>query len=80
MKILVKLHGPFQKYLPPGSEGYSCQVEARTDEPLSDVLLRLGIPQDEEVTIVRNHRRGHKADAVGDGDVVALFPPVSGGG
>ena len=80
MNVLVKLHGPFRKHLPVGAEGSSCRVEIREGDNVASILVRLGINEIEEMTIVRNHRRGRNNDLLGDGDVVAFFPPLSGGG
>lgn len=44
-----------------------------------DILRRLEIPEQEVTILLINGRHSKAADAVKDGDLVALFPPTGGG-
>jgi len=80
MKVLIKLRGSFQKHLPEGAQDYSCWQEVRPGATLSELLDRLGIDLNEPKTLVINHRKGDLEHQLAEGDVIAVFPPVSGGG
>jgi len=54
-------------------------VDAKQPVLLTELLERLGVPQEEVGIIVRN-RRGDAIDCmIREGDVVELFPILSGG-
>lgn len=80
MKVQVKLFGVFRKYAAEGSPGSSFMMELEAGTCIQDVLGRLGIPGDEPKTLVCNHRAGKMDQTLHDGDTLAVFPPVEGGG
>jgi molybdopterin converting factor small subunit len=47
---------------------------------IKDVLAELGIPRDDPKTLVCNHRAGKFDQPLKEGDILAIFPPVEGGG
>lgn len=80
MKVLIKLRGSFQKHLPNAARDFSCWREVEPGSTLSDLLAGMGVDLNEPKTLVINHRKGHLEHKLADGDVIAVFPPVSGGG
>lgn len=51
-----------------------------TDHPTGESIInKLGIPADEVAILLINGKHSRPTDAVVDGDVIALFPPVGGG-
>lgn len=79
MRICVKLFGHFRDYLPSGSEGPLFWIELEERSRVSDLLTHLGIPEKQPKAIICNHRTGKEGQLLNDGDVVAIFSPVSGG-
>lgn len=79
LKVKVKLFGIFRNYLPSESEGPTFWMEFEEGATLEEILVRLGIPEEEPKALVHNHRAGKKEQVLADGDVVAVFPPVAGG-
>lgn len=55
------------------------QMEAQNITRASDVLDILEIPWEEVAIYLINGRHSGLEDAVQDGDVLAIFPPVGGG-
>lgn len=55
------------------------QMEAGKIAKASDVLDILGIPYEEVAIYLINGQHSRLEDAVRDGDVLAIFPPVGGG-
>ncbi|MBW1942294.1 MAG: MoaD/ThiS family protein [Deltaproteobacteria bacterium] len=80
MKVQVKLFGVFRDYAAEGSPGSSFLMELEKGARIADVLGRLGIPEDVPKTLVCNHRAGKIDQALKEGDTLAIFPPVEGGG
>jgi len=54
-------------------------VDAQQPVSLTTLLERLGVPQDEVGIIVRNRKRDAIDCLINEGDVVELFPILSGG-
>jgi hypothetical protein len=54
-------------------------VDAGQPIPLTQLLARWGIPEDEVGIIVRNRRCDAIDCQIHDGDIVELFPVLSGG-
>ena len=80
MKIRVKLFGEFSKYKPEWAEWPTFWYEAQEGTSLQNLLDSIGIPRSSPKTLVHNHRAGKLEADLQDGDIVAVFPPVAGGG
>ncbi len=50
-----------------------------TDQSVGDVLVDLGIPEEDAALIFINGRHAEPSSVLREGDVLALFPPVGGG-
>jgi len=77
LKVQVKLFGVFRDY---GREGTSFYMDVKEGASIGEVLGLLAIPEDAPKTLVCNHRAGQMDQVLQEGDVLAIFPPVEGGG
>jgi molybdopterin converting factor small subunit len=89
MNIAVKLFMYFTKYFSAESSNGKVTISLEDGSTVKDLLNFLGIPIDESKLIVINGVSQGVSDKVTDkvntrqlkeGDVVAVFPPVTGGG
>ncbi len=79
MNIEVKLFANFREYLPPGSQGYGCNLEIEEGTTIGEVLRRLQIPDSIPLIALVNGLHRSPEDALAAGDVLSIFPPVAGG-
>jgi molybdopterin converting factor small subunit len=77
---LVKLFGGFRDRVPSGTGGPSFWVDLEDGTNVEALLTHLGIQEEEPKEIIRNHRIGKLDHLLQDGDVVAIFSPLAGGG
>ena len=54
-------------------------VSAEEASTVGDILRRFEIPEEEVAILLINGFHSKPEDAVKDGDIVSLFPPVGGG-
>ncbi len=80
MQVLVKLFGCFRAFFPPGTGPPSFLMDLEEGAMVRDILARLRIPEREPREIICNHRLGLPEQVLEDGDTVAIFPPLAGGG
>ena len=80
MKVQVKLFGVFRDYGIQGNPGPSFIMELEEGTRIMNVLDRLGISRQVPKTLVCNHRAGKMDQTLKEGDTLAIFPPVEGGG
>ena len=59
--------------------GKIAEVPAAEAATAGDVLRRFDVPTEEVAILLINGFHSKPGDAVKDGDVVSLFPPVGGG-
>ncbi len=79
MRVEVKLFANFREFLPPGSEKYSCWLEAEEGTTIAQMLDKLHIPESiPMITLVNGVYRNFE-DPLSPGDVLSVFPPVAGG-
>ena len=76
MQIDVKLYGELKKLAPGGQTDFVLTL--KSGATLGDVLKKLSIPMDRCVSLV-NGRRATTEAVIADGDILVLFPPISGG-
>lgn len=79
MQIEVKLFATLRDYLPKGSSRFSCKMEVDDGTRVQDILSRLKIPEEMPKIILINGIHGKREQALQDGDVLSIFPPVAGG-
>ncbi|MBW1973208.1 MAG: MoaD/ThiS family protein [Deltaproteobacteria bacterium] len=79
MEITVKLFATLRKYLPEGSDRFSCHLQLDSDVKVLDVIKKLGIPEDMPKIILINGIHAKIDQKLKNGDLVAIFPPVAGG-
>ena len=80
MKVQVKLFGEFCRYVPKGISSPTFRFEVQEGSSLEALLDSLGIPPEVPKTLVHNHRAGKTDTLLREDDIVAVFPPVAGGG
>jgi molybdopterin converting factor small subunit len=79
MEIEVKLFATLRDYLPKGSSRFSCMMEIDGHTRVQDILSRLKIPEEIPKIILINGVHGKKDQALKEGDILSIFPPVAGG-
>jgi molybdopterin converting factor small subunit len=79
VKVAVQLFATLAEYLPPEAVGDSVTLELPAGTTVDDVVRALRIPEAlEYLRVVNGHERPSGHHLV-DGDVLTLFPPLSGG-
>jgi molybdopterin converting factor small subunit len=80
VRIEVEVFGHFIDYLSSESRR---EKRAFLDLPqgarISDLIARLKIPRKEVSLLMRNDEQASEDEVLADGDVVGIFPPISGG-
>ena len=79
MEIEVKLFATLRDYLPKGSDRFSCKLVIEGRARVKDIVAKLKIPDDIPKIILVNGVHGKNDQALKEGDVVSIFPPVAGG-
>jgi sulfur carrier protein ThiS len=79
MEIEVKLFGIFQKYVPPGSENYSCRLELEEGAAIDQVLEKLKIPRYVPMVTLVNGIPITAKVRLHPGDELKITPLVTGG-
>ena len=79
MKVEVRLFATLTLFLPADGRQGVATLEVPERSTVRDVVQRLGIPPDlERVTLV-NGGNATPEDTLHPGDIVTVFPPLSGG-
>jgi molybdopterin converting factor small subunit len=76
MQIDVKLYGDLKKFAPGGQTNFVLTLNPGAT--LGDVLRMVSMPMERCVSLI-NGRRATIEAVIEDGDILVLFPPVSGG-
>jgi molybdopterin converting factor small subunit len=76
MQIDVKLYGDLKKFAPGKQTNFVLTLNSGAT--LGDVLKVVSIPTDRCVSLINGQRATAEA-VIADGDIVVLFPPISGG-
>jgi len=80
VRVDVRLYATFAKVAPTQHAGDPFDVELEDSASLTDLICRLGIPEDDVHLAIVNGRITHdRLQSLQDNDRVALFPPVGGG-
>ncbi len=77
MRVEVRLFSVLRRYAPGGAEAFD--LEPGPGATLGQVLARLDLPEGVERVVLLNGRRADPSTPLTDGDVVTVFPPVTGG-
>lgn len=80
MKVAVHLTATLRAYLPPGTRGDSVVLDVPTGTTVDQVIHSLRIPSELERLTVVNGRDVTPDQALAEGDVLSVFPPLAGGG
>lgn len=76
MRIKVKLYGDLKIYAPGDSNQFELIIDPGAT--FEDILKNLSISKDDYVSLV-NGRRINKQSCFNEGDILVLFPEISGG-
>lgn len=76
MSVHIKLSPSFKKYTG-GIDRFN--LDDATGKPLAEVLVSLGLPENETGLAVINGRRVGSSDILQDGDQVNVYPYIIGG-
>jgi molybdopterin converting factor small subunit len=76
MQIDVKLYGDLKKFAPDRQTNFLLTLNSGAT--LGQVLRMLSIPMERCVSLI-NGRRATTDAVIADGDILVLFPPISGG-
>jgi sulfur carrier protein ThiS len=83
MRVTLKLYASLQEYLPAGSKDFGVAVEVEPGITPHQLLDRYNVPRKLVHLVVRNGVYVLPAEreraVFGDGDVLAVWPPVAGG-
>lgn len=79
MLIEVHLYATLAKYLPADARDKACRLEIDGDADISEIIARLGVPEESVKLVFLNGVHAAKTASLKDGDRVGLFPPVGGG-
>ena len=84
MQIELKMFMKFKEYLPKNSENGRTLFGVKEGSTFKDLMQMLGMPNEEDKIIVINGisfkpSEMLNARKMGEGDTVALFPPIAGG-
>jgi molybdopterin synthase sulfur carrier subunit len=77
--IRVGLYGPLRQAFPEVELGEHMVVEVPDGATVGQLVGQLQLPVDQVKVIFVNHRIQEVGYVLGDGDRVAVFPPVGGG-
>ncbi|MBD3181740.1 MoaD/ThiS family protein [Candidatus Poribacteria bacterium] len=79
MKIKVKMFANLAKLLPPGSQNKQADLTIKSGAKVQDVLDKLKVPPKLTNVFMVNGSLVDKETELKDGDILSVFPPVSGG-
>jgi molybdopterin converting factor small subunit len=79
VKVAVHLTATLRMYLPPGTPGDHVVLDVPDGTTVDQVARCLRIPPDLERLTVVNGRDASPEQALAEGDVLSLFPPLAGG-
>jgi sulfur-carrier protein len=79
VRVEVRLFATLTLFLPPGGREGSATLDVPETSTVHDVVQRLGIPADlERVTLVNGGDATPERQLL-PGDILTVFPPLSGG-
>ncbi len=79
MKIVVKLHTLYRKYLPEGSTGGTCRMDVPEGSKAGDVPGHFSIKLTDRPVIFINGEKANLETPLRESDEVSVFPLAGGG-
>jgi len=79
LTIEVRLFAGLHKYVKEAKSGEPFNATIDRGNTLADLLLQLGIPEDEAFVTLVNGQSSPHSTPLKEGDRVGIFPPVGGG-
>jgi len=79
VRVEVRLFATLARFLPPGSRDGVAVLDVPEGSSAADVARRLGIPAGFDRVLLVNGREAEPERTLVPGDVLALYPPLSGG-
>lgn len=79
MRVAVKLLATYAKYLPPGVEGSTYEVEVEPGTTVDELVATLPVPGPDASVVLVNGRGARPGQVLQEGDVICLFPAIAGG-
>ena len=79
MIVDVKLFASLREYLPADAQDFTAKAPAAAGAKVKTLLDWLKLPVELPKVILINGRHANETDEVQEGDVVSVFPPISGG-
>lgn len=74
--------GGLRVFLPTAGEFSRCDLELSEDATISDVIAKVGLPDDKPFFVMFDGKKLQEEDytkPVNEGDEVIMFPPIKGG-
>lgn len=78
VSVTVKLFSNLRRFVPMGHDG-RLEFTLPPGATVADVLARIGIPADEELTVAIDDELAARDTVLNDGDEVTLIAPMEGG-
>lgn len=79
----VKLYASLMDYLPPGAVENTARVELPGEATIATALAKLNLPEERCHLVLLNgifvSPSARASQAIGEGDTIAVWPPVAGG-
>jgi molybdopterin converting factor small subunit len=79
LRVQIKLFGIFCDFFPPGTKGPGFWLDVEEEAGLKEVMSKLKIPEDLPKSIILNGRVAKENHSIQEGDVIAIFTPITGG-
>ncbi len=79
IRIPVALHATLGKYRPDPATRAPFSMGFDAEATVADLVQALGMPADRPMLIVMNGKKVERDTPLEDGQLVDMFPPVSGG-
>lgn len=78
IRVRLSLFADLRRFLPKGHSG-ALETDVPPGATVRDLLDRVGVPADGEITIGVNGEQGSLETRLRDGDEIVLFSPMEGG-
>lgn len=83
MTVVLELYASLMQYLPAGAERHRVRITVPENTTAADLLERFGVPPERAHLVLCNGvylaPDERAARRLGNGDVIAVWPPVAGG-
>jgi molybdopterin converting factor small subunit len=77
MRVVVETYGTLRRLLPDGQRRVELEVE--DDTTVRELLLKLGMDENEPWNASLNGTLAKPSDVVSEGSFLIVFPPIAGG-